>query len=223
MKPILKCQNLSKKYIAGGTEYLALDDVELEVFRGEFCAIIGKSGSGKSTLLHLLSGLDKPTGGTVFIGNQDINKMNDSDISKLRRKKIGFIFQAYNLLPELCVEENIKMPLYLDKKAQNKNYVNMLMKKMGLYGSRLKFPSQLSGGEQQRVAIARALVMEPDIIFADEPTGNLDQKTGQDILELFQFMRSEFNQTILLVTHDMDVARRASRIIEIKDGKIARG
>lgn len=220
MKVVLKAKNLTKTYQLGETKLQALKGVNLEIEKGYFYSIIGKSGSGKSTLLHLLSGFDRPTKGKVLINNIDIHKIKDKELSELRRKKIGFVFQSYNLLPEFCVEENIKMPLYLDHIVPNERFIKKVMKELGIINLRLKFPSQLSGGEQQRVAIARALAAKPSIIFADEPTGNLDQQTGRVVLELFKYMREVFGQTILLVTHDLDIANQADRIIKIQDGKI---
>lgn len=222
MAAILSAKNLNKTYDMGEVKVEAVKDISLEIEKGYFYAIIGKSGSGKSTLLHLLSGLDEPTRGTVLIGGEDIHRMKDARMSALRREKIGFVFQSYNLLPEFCAEENIRMPLYLNHTKPNKAYIRDLMKTLGIYDLRLKFPSQMSGGEQQRVAIARALAAQPDIVFADEPTGNLDQQSGKDVLSLLKMMKEKWNQTILLVTHDMEIAQVADRIIEIRDGKVVR-
>lgn len=222
MAVILSAKNLNKTYDMGEMKVEAVKNISLEIEKGYFYAIIGKSGSGKSTLLHLLSGLDEPTRGTVLIGGKDIHKMKDSEMSALRREKIGFVFQSYNLLPEFCAEENIRMPLYLNHAKPNKAYIRDLMKTLGIYDLRLKFPSQMSGGEQQRVAIARALAAQPDIVFADEPTGNLDQQSGKDVLTLLKMMKEKWNQTILLVTHDMEIAQVADRIIEIRDGMVVR-
>lgn len=222
MGVILTAKNLQKIYRMGEVEVEAVKDISLEVEKGYFYAIIGKSGSGKSTLLHLLSGFDRPTKGTVRIGKDNIHKMKDKRLSAMRRERMGFVFQSYNLLPEFCVEENIRMPLYLNHAKVNKKYLRELMEKLGIYELRLKFPSQLSGGEQQRVAIARALVARPDIIFADEPTGNLDYQSGEAVLGLLKRMKEELGQTILLVTHDMEIAKTADRIIEIRDGRVVR-
>lgn len=222
MTVILSAKNLNKTYNMGEVKVEAVKNISLEIEEGYFYAIIGKSGSGKSTLLHLLSGLDEPTRGTVLIGGKDIHKMKDGEMSALRREKIGFVFQSYNLLPEFCAEENIRMPLYLNHTKPNKAYIRDLMKTLGIYDLRLKFPSQMSGGEQQRVAIARALAAQPDIVFADEPTGNLDQQSGKDVLSLLKMMKEKWNQTILLVTHDMEIAQVADRIIEIRDGMVVR-
>lgn len=220
MGVILSAKNLNKTYDMGEVKVEAVKNISLEIEKGYFYAIIGKSGSGKSTLLHLLSGFDKPTKGMVYIGGENIHKMKDAKRSALRREKMGFVFQSYNLLPEFCVEENISMPLYLNHSKPKEGYIQNLMETLGIYELRLKFPSQLSGGEQQRVAIARALVAEPDIVFADEPTGNLDQQSGRDVLELFKMMKKKWGQTILLVTHDVEIARNADRIIEIRDGMV---
>lgn len=222
MEVILSAKNLNKTYNMGEVKVEAVKNISLEIEKGYFYAIIGKSGSGKSTLLHLLSGFDKPTKGSVTIGGENIHKMKDARLSAMRREKMGFVFQSYNLLPEFCVEENIKMPLYLNHSKPKKEYIRDLMETLGIYELRLKFPSQLSGGEQQRAAIARALVARPDIVFADEPTGNLDQQSGRDVLALLKMMKEKWGQTILLVTHDMDIAQSADRIIEIRDGMVVR-
>lgn len=223
MGVILSARNIQKIYDMGEVKVEAVKNISMEIEKGYFYAIIGRSGSGKSTLLHLLSGFDKPTKGTVKIGGENIHKMKDARQSAMRREKMGFVFQSYNLLPEFCVEENIRMPLYLNHAKSDKGYIRRLMEKLGVYELRLKFPSQLSGGEQQRVAIARALAAQPDIVFADEPTGNLDQQSGKDVLGLLKMMKEEWGQTILLVTHDMEIAQAADRIIEIRDGLIIEG
>lgn len=220
MGVILSARNLQKIYSMGEVKVPAVKDISLDIEKGYFYAIIGRSGSGKSTLLHLLSGFDKPTKGTVSIGGKDIHKMRDAQLSAMRREKMGFVFQSYNLLPEFCVEENIRMPLYLNHEKADKGYIRRLMETLGIYELRLKFPGQLSGGEQQRAAIARALAARPDIIFADEPTGNLDQQSGRDVLRLLKIMKTELGQTIVLVTHDMEIAQTADRVIEIQDGMI---
>lgn len=223
MGVILSARNIQKIYDMGEVKVEAVKNISMEIEKGYFYAIIGRSGSGKSTLLHLLSGFDKPTKGTVKIGGENIHKMKDARLSAMRREKMGFVFQSYNLLPEFCVEENIRMPLYLNHAKSDKGYIRGLMEQLGVYELRLKFPSQLSGGEQQRVAIARALAAQPDIVFADEPTGNLDQQSGKDVLGLLKMMKEEWGQTILLVTHDMEIAQAADRIIEIRDGLIIEG
>lgn len=220
MGVILSARNLQKIYNMGEVKVPAVKDISLDIEKGYFYAIIGRSGSGKSTLLHLLSGFDKPTKGTVKIDGKNIHKMKDAQLSAMRREKMGFVFQSYNLLPEFCVEENIRMPIYLNHAKADKGYIRKLMETLGIYELRLKFPSQLSGGEQQRAAIARALAAQPDIIFADEPTGNLDQQSGRDVLRLLKKMKKELGQTIVLVTHDMEIAQTADRMIEIQDGMI---
>lgn len=220
MGVILSARNLQKIYNMGEVKVPAVKDISLDIEKGYFYAIIGRSGSGKSTLLHLLSGFDKPTKGTVKIDGKNIHKMKDAQLSAMRREKMGFVFQSYNLLPEFCVEENIRMPIYLNHAKADKGYIRKLMETLGIYELRLKFPSQLSGGEQQRAAIARALAAQPDITFADEPTGNLDQQSGRDVLRLLKKMKKELGQTIVLVTHDMEIAQTADRMIEIQDGMI---
>lgn len=220
MSVILKAENLVKTYDMGETKVQAVRGISLEIEENTFYSIIGKSGSGKSTLLHLLSGFDKPTDGTVLLDGVNLHKMKDKELSEIRRRKFGFVFQSYNLLPEFCVEENVKMPLYLDNVKEDKSYIEEIMTKLGIIDLRLKFPCQLSGGEQQRVAIARALAAKPRILFADEPTGNLDQKSGQEVLELLQDTRKEFGQSILLVTHDLEIASLADQVIHIQDGII---
>lgn len=222
MGAILSARNLNKTYDMGEVKVEAVKNISLEIEEGYFYAIIGKSGSGKSTLLHLLSGFDRPTKGMVTLRGENLHKMKDARLSAMRREKMGFVFQSYNLLPEFCVEENIRMPLYLNHSIPKKGYIRKLMEELGIYELRLKFPSQLSGGEQQRVAIARALVARPDIVFADEPTGNLDQQSGRDVLRLLRKMKEQRGQTILLVTHDMEIAQNADRIIEIRDGLVVR-
>lgn len=220
MSVILKAENLVKTYDMGETKVQAVRGISLEIEENTFYSIIGKSGSGKSTLLHLLSGFDKPTDGTALLDGVNLHKMKDKELSEIRRRKFGFVFQSYNLLPEFCVEENVKMPLYLDNAKEDKSYIEEIMTKLGIIDLRLKFPCQLSGGEQQRVAIARALAAKPRILFADEPTGNLDQKSGQEVLELLQDTRKEFGQSILLVTHDLEIASLADQVIHIQDGII---
>ncbi|WP_330647633.1 ABC transporter ATP-binding protein [[Clostridium] hylemonae] len=209
-----------KIYNTGGRKFSAIKGIDLKIEKGLFYTIIGKSGSGKSTLLHMLSGLDKPTAGHVFIDGVDIHKIKDSELAKLRRQKIGFVFQSYNLLPEFCAEENIKMPLYLNRKVPDKKYIKEIMRRLEITDLKLKFPNQLSGGEQQRVAIARALAAKPSIIFADEPTGNLDEATGKKVMNLLRTMQQEFHQTVLLVTHDTEIAGQADKLIRLQDGMI---
>lgn len=219
---ILRTNQLEKVYGSGENAVHALKHVELSIEEGTFNVIIGKSGSGKSTLLHVISGLDSPTEGEVFLEGENIHSLTDKELSALRRKKFGFVFQSYNLLSEFCVEENIKMPIFLDNQLCDEAYIEEIMKSLGILEKRYKFPDELSGGQQQRVAIARALANKPRIIFADEPTGNLDKKTGEEVIGLFSKMQKQFHQTILLVTHDMDIARLADRLIQIEDGEIRR-
>lgn len=218
MSVILRAENLVKNYDLGETKVQAIRGIDLEIEENTFYSIVGKSGSGKSTLLHVLSGFDKPTEGLVFFEGKNIYKMKSRELAEIHRKKIGFVFQSYHLLPEFCAEENIKMPLYLDNTTDYQSYVEELMEKLGIVDLRLKFPCQMSGGEQQRVAIARALVAKPKIIFADEPTGNLDGKSAHEVLELLQCVQEEFGQSILLVTHDLEIAGKADKIIHIQDG-----
>lgn len=217
---ILRTNQLEKIYSSGENAVHALKHVDISIEEGTFNAIIGKSGSGKSTLLHVISGLDHPTSGEVFLEGENIHAMTDKELSALRRQKFGFVFQSYNLLSEFCVEENIKMPLFLDKRPCDEAYIEEIMKSLGILEKRYKFPDELSGGQQQRVALARALANKPRIIFADEPTGNLDKKTGEEVLELLIDTKKRFQQTILLVTHDLDIARLADRVIQIEDGEI---
>ena len=222
MKTVLQAKDLSKVYELGETKVHAVKDIDLEIMQGVFYSIIGKSGSGKSTLLHLLAGTMQPTTGKVFIEGQNIHGMNDYKLSLVRRRKIGFVFQSYNLLPEFSVEENIKLPLCLDKAQLDQAYFDELLCRMEISHLKSKFPYQLSGGEQQRVAIARALIAKPRIVFADEPTGNLDQESGARVFGLLKELQKELNQTIVLVTHDLDLAMQAEQIIKLKDGVIVR-
>ncbi|MCR1954632.1 ABC transporter ATP-binding protein [Clostridioides mangenotii] len=217
---ILETINLTKKYGKGETEVMALNSANISVENGEFVAIIGPSGSGKSTMLHLLGGLERPTQGTVKIENQDIYKLSESKLAKYRRKKIGFIFQQYNLIPVLTVRENIEMPLMLDKAKIDKAYIDDLIEFLGLTERQKHLPNQLSGGQQQRVAIARALAAKPAIILADEPTGNLDTKTTTEVMNLLKKSIKKYNQTLIMITHNDNVAENADRIISIVDGKI---
>lgn len=217
---ILETINITKKYGKEETEVAALNSVNISVEKGEFVAIIGPSGSGKSTMLHLLGGLERPTQGTVKIQNQDIYKLSESKLAKYRRKKIGFIFQQYNLIPVLTVRENIEMPLMLDKAKIDKAYIDDLIEFLGLIERQNHLPNQLSGGQQQRVAIARALAAKPAIILADEPTGNLDTKTTKEVVDLLKKSIKKYNQTLIMITHNDKVAESADRIISIVDGEI---
>ncbi|MDO5718774.1 MAG: ABC transporter ATP-binding protein [Tissierellia bacterium] len=219
---VIKSVNLSKIYRTGNIEVHALDDVSINVEKGEFIAITGPSGSGKSTLLHLLGGVDTPTKGKVFIDGIDIHALSDNDLSIFRRRRVGFIFQFFNLVPVLSAEENILLPVLLDRRKVDEIYTEDLFTSLNL-NDRLNFlPSQLSGGEQQRVAIGRALITKPSIILADEPTGNLDTVTSKEIVDLLRICAKRFNQTTIMITHDPNIASQADRIISIEDGKIIR-
>lgn len=219
---ILRTENL-KKYYGTSEENLvkALDGVNLEVQEGEFAAIVGTSGSGKSTLLHMMGGLDRATEGRVFINGKDIFSMKDEALTIFRRRNIGFVFQNYNLVPILNVYENVILPLELDGNHADKGWVDHILNILGLSGKKQKMPGQLSGGQQQRVAIARALATKPAIILADEPTGNLDSATSQDVIGLMKTTSAEFNQTMVMITHNEEIAQTADRIIRIEDGRIA--
>ena len=217
---ILETKDLRKIYGSGDTEVRALDGVNLRVENGEFVAIVGTSGSGKSTLLHMLGGLDRPTSGSVIVDGKDIFRLKDEALTIFRRRKIGFVFQSYNLVPVLNVYENIVLPIQLDGRRVDENFIGKIVKTLGLDGRLDALPSQLSGGQQQRVAIARALAAKPAIILADEPTGNLDSKTSQDVLGLLKVTSQKFAQTIVMITHNEEIAQMADRIIRIEDGRI---
>ena len=217
---ILETKDLRKIYGSGDTEVRALDGVNLQIENGEFVAIVGTSGSGKSTLLHMLGGLDRPTEGKVIVDGKDIFSLKEEALTIFRRRKIGFVFQAYNLVPVLNVYENIVLPIELDGGKVNKEFIQKIVQTLGLDGRLNALPSQLSGGQQQRVAIARALAAAPAIILADEPTGNLDSKTSQDVLSLLKVTSQKFSQTIVMITHNEEIAQMADRIIRIEDGKI---
>ncbi|WP_061994344.1 ABC transporter ATP-binding protein [Clostridium sp. ATCC 25772] len=217
---ILKVENLKKYYGKDENLVKALDGVSLEIDKGEFVAIVGTSGSGKSTLLHLIGGLDRASKGKVVIDNKEIFSMNDDELTIFRRRNIGFIFQNYNLVPILNVYENIVLPIELDGEKVDSKYVDEIIETLGLTDKTNRLPNNLSGGQQQRVAIARSLVTKPSIILADEPTGNLDSKTEQEVLGLLKFTSNKFNQTIIMITHNEQIAQMADRIIRIEDGKI---
>lgn len=217
---ILKASELKKYYGEGETQVKALDGVSLEVNKGEFLSIIGTSGSGKSTLLHMLGGLDNPSSGNVVIDGTDISKMKGDELCIFRRRKIGFIFQSFNLVPSITVYDNIILPLQLDGKKVDKEFVNKVVEVLGLSNKLDRIPSKLSGGQQQRVAIARALASKPAIILADEPTGNLDSKTSHDVLRLLKETGKKFDQTIVMITHSDEIAQMADRTIRIEDGHI---
>ncbi len=217
---ILQTKALKKYYGAGDTEVRALDGVELSVSEGEFVAVVGTSGSGKSTLLHMLGGLDRPTSGQVFVDGVDIFGLKDDELTIFRRRKIGFVFQAYNLAPVLSVYENIVLPIELDGNPVDTAYVDEIIRTLGLERKLDNLPGQLSGGQQQRVAIARALATKPAIVLADEPTGNLDSATSQDVLSLMRVTGEKFGQTIVMITHNEEIAQLAGRIVRIEDGRI---
>lgn len=217
---ILKTNNLSKKYGKGENEFYALKDINIKVDKGEFISIMGKSGSGKSTLLNLLAGLDTPSEGEVIINNQNIYDLNDNDLTIFRRKNIGVIYQFYNLIPMLNVEENIKLPLVLDKRKISEKRFNELVKTLELSDKLGSMPNEMSGGQQQRTAIGRALVNRPKILFADEPTGNLDSRNSKKIMKLLEYYNKKYRQTIIMVTHDETLTKRCTRNIVMKDGKI---
>ncbi|MDY5435320.1 ABC transporter ATP-binding protein [Peptostreptococcus porci] len=216
----LFAKNLKKYYGKDSNLVKALNDVSLEIEPGKFMAVVGTSGSGKSTLLHCLAGLDKPTDGEVMLGGKNIYNLNDDELSKIRRQEFGFIFQSFNLIPVLNVYDNIILPIQLDGKKEDKKYIMDIIKKVGLENQLKKFPNELSGGQQQRVAIARALSNKPAVIFADEPTGNLDSKTTEEVMRLLRNTVSELNQTLVMITHDENIAKQADRVITISDGKI---
>ncbi len=218
--PVLKTEKLTKIYGNGEAQINALSCVDFEVEAGEFVSIVGTSGSGKTTLLHMLGGLDRPSSGKVFVGGKDIFTLKEDELTVFRRRKIGFVFQSYNLVPVLNIYENIILPVELDGETADKDYIMQLVNMLGL-GSKLEsLPSQLSGGQQQRAAIARALASKPAIILADEPTGNLDSKTSQDVLSLLKVTSEKFRQTIVMITHNEEIAQLADRIIRIEDGRI---
>ncbi len=220
---ILVTENLKKYYGQGDNQVRALDGVNLSVEQGEFVSIVGSSGSGKSTLLHMLGGLDRPTSGRVLVDNKDIFKLKDDSLCIFRRRKIGFVFQSYNLVPVLNVYENIVLPIELDGNKVDKEYVSEVVRVLGLNSKLNNLPNQLSGGQQQRVAIARALATKPSIVLADEPTGNLDSHTSQDVLGLLRVTSEQFGQTLVMITHNEELAQMADRIVRIEDGKIKGG
>ena len=217
---ILETKDLRKVYGSGDTQVKALDGVDLTVENGEFVAIVGTSGSGKSTLLHMLGGLDRPTGGSVLVEGRDIFALKDEELTIFRRRKIGFVFQSYNLVPVLSVYDNIVLPIQLDGGRVDEAYVNQVIEALGLEQKLSRLPSQLSGGQQQRVAIARALATKPAILLADEPTGNLDSRTSQDVLSLMKTTGQKFAQTMVMITHNEEIAQLADRIVRIEDGRI---
>ena len=217
---ILKVENLCKQYGKGENKVTALDNVSFTVNKGEFVAIVGASGSGKSTLLHLIGGVDRPTSGKVFIDGKDIYKFNDDELAIFRRRQVGLIYQFYNLIPILNVEENITLPLKLDNRNIDKKRLDELIKVLGLEERRTHLPNELSGGQQQRTSIGRAMITNPAIILADEPTGNLDSKASDEIVALLKKSNKDYKQTIIMITHNLEIAKVADRIIKIEDGKI---
>ena len=217
---ILKVENLSKIYNLGNEEIKAIDNISFEIKKGEFIALIGASGSGKSTLLHLLGGVDKPTQGKIFLEGQDITNLSEDELAIIRRRKIGIIYQFYNLIQTLNVEENIKLPILLDNKKVNPKRLEAILSVLDMKDRRKFFPDQLSGGQQQRVAIGRSLIYSPLLILADEPTGNLDSKNSDMIVKLFKNLNKKLNQTIIIATHNLEIAKQADRVLELKDGKI---
>ena len=217
---ILRCENIRKVYGSGSNQIVALDHINLSVQKGEFVAIVGASGSGKSTLLHILGSVDKPTEGNVLIDGINISTMNRTETAIFRRRKVGLIYQFYNLIPTLTVRKNILMPLMLDKYKPNPEYFDQIVYSLGIEDKLEALPSQLSGGQQQRVAIARSLIYRPALLLADEPTGNLDRKNGKEIIDLLKLSNRNLDQTILLITHDEKIALEADRIITIEDGNI---
>ena len=217
---ILKVENLKRVYGTGASKVVALDNVSFTVEKGEFVSIVGASGSGKSTLLHLIGGVDRPTSGKVFINDEDIYKLNNDDLAIFRRRQIGLIYQFYNLIPILNVIENISLPLELDGRKPDKKDLNEMLELLGLENRKSHLPSQLSGGEQQRVSIGRTLITRPSLILADEPTGNLDSKASEEIVSLLKKTNKKYNQTIIMITHNLEIAKMTDRIITIEDGRI---
>lgn len=219
---ILKVENLVKTYGEGDNIVNAVDNISLSVNKGEFVAIVGASGSGKSTLLHLLGGVDRPTSGKIYIDGNEINNMNNDKRAIFRRRQIGIVYQFYNLIPILTVEENISLPCDLDGNRPDKERMDLILKSFGLFERRNHLPNELSGGQQQRTSIARALINNPAILLADEPTGNLDSKSTEEIMSILKMSNRDFNQTIIMITHNLEIAKEADRIITIQDGKILR-
>ncbi|MBD9050360.1 ABC transporter ATP-binding protein [Ruminococcus sp.] len=219
---ILKVENLVKTYGEGDNIVNAVDNISLSVNKGEFVAIVGASGSGKSTLLHLLGGVDRPTSGKIYIDGNEINNMNNDKLAIFRRRQIGIVYQFYNLIPILTVEENISLPCDLDGNRPDKERMDLILKSFGLFERRNHLPNELSGGQQQRTSIARALINNPAILLADEPTGNLDSKSTEEIMSILKMSNRDLNQTIIMITHNLEIAKEADRIITIQDGKIVK-
>lgn len=217
---ILKVENLTKTYGSGENLVHAVDDVSFSVEKGEFVAIVGASGSGKSTLLHLIGGVDRPTSGKIFVDGNDISKMNDDKLAVFRRRQVGIIYQFYNLIPILTVEENITLPCDLDGRGVDRERLEMILDSFGLRARRKHLPNQLSGGQQQRTSIARALINNPSLVLADEPTGNLDSKSSDEVMSMLKMCNQSYGQTVIMITHNLDIAKQADRVITISDGKI---
>lgn len=217
---ILKVENLTKTYGSGENLVNAVDDVSFLVEKGEFVAIVGASGSGKSTLLHLIGGVDRPTSGKIFVDGNDISKMNDDKLAVFRRRQVGIVYQFYNLIPILTVEENITLPCDLDGRGVDRERLEMILDSFGLRARRKHLPNQLSGGQQQRTSIARALINNPSLVLADEPTGNLDSKSSEEVMSILKMCNQSYGQTVIMITHNLDIAKQADRIITISDGKI---
>lgn len=217
---ILKVENLTKTYGSGENLVHAVDDVSFSVEKGEFIAIVGASGSGKSTLLHLIGGVDRPTSGKIFVDGNDISKMNDDKLAVFRRRQVGIVYQFYNLIPILTVEENITLPCDLDGRGVDRERLEMILDSFGLRARRKHLPNQLSGGQQQRTSIARALINNPSLVLADEPTGNLDSKSSEEVMSMLKMCNQSYGQTVIMITHNLDIAKQADRIITISDGKI---
>lgn len=217
---ILKVENLTKTYGSGENLVNAVDDVSFSVEKGEFVAIVGASGSGKSTLLHLIGGVDRPTSGKIFVDSNDISKMNDDKLAVFRRRQVGIVYQFYNLIPILTVEENITLPCDLDGRGVDRERLEMILDSFGLRARRKHLPNQLSGGQQQRTSIARALINNPSLVLADEPTGNLDSKSSEEVMSMLKMCNQSYGQTVIMITHNLDIAKQADRIITISDVKI---
>lgn len=217
---ILKVENLIKTYGSGENLVNAVDDVSFSVEKGEFVAIVGASGSGKSTLLHLIGGVDRPTSGKIFVDGNDISKMNDDKLAVFRRRQVGIVYQFYNLIPILTVEENITLPCDLDGRGVDRERLEMILDSFGLRARRKHLPNQLSGGQQQRTSIARVLINNPSLVLADEPTGNLDSKSSEEVMSMLKMCNQSYGQTVIMITHNLDIAKQADRIITISDGKI---
>ncbi len=217
---ILKVENLTKTYGSGENLVHAVDDVSFSVEKGEFVAIVGASGSGKSTLLHLIGGVDRPTSGKIFVDGNDISRMNDDKLAVFRRRQVSIVYQFYNLIPILTVEENITLPCDLDGRGVDRERLEMILDSFGLRARRKHLPNQLSGGQQQRTSIARALINNPSLVLADEPTGNLDSKSSEEVMSILKMCNQSYGQTVIMITHNLDIAKQADRIITISDGKI---